>query len=155
MLSTRSVRRAYDKIRELTPRNWGQSIRSCIGRANTFLRGWMGFFRICTSAERGTFFALDAHLRRRLRAILLKQWKRKYVIVRRLRRLGANRGGVAKQIYGRKRSWWAMSMLPVVNHGLKTAMFAELGLVSLRDEWDRWNPRPGTVPTQLEFAWDS
>jgi hypothetical protein len=41
---------------EETPRNFGGSIDACIKRLNEYLRGWMGFFKICTGEvekERG------------------------------------------------------------------------------------------------------
>ncbi|MSP55963.1 MAG: group II intron reverse transcriptase/maturase, partial [Myxococcales bacterium] len=74
LLSTRSKERIKASIRERTPRNWGCTLKACILKINAYLRGWMGFFGIC-DGEVGTMQALDAHIRRRLRAILLVQWK--------------------------------------------------------------------------------
>ena len=83
LLSKRSKDRIDEKIRELTPRNWGQSLKDCIQRLNAYLRGWIGFFWIsCTDADERTLHSLDAHIRRRLRALLLRHWKRKRSIAR-------------------------------------------------------------------------
>ena len=45
LLSVRSEERIKCRIRELTPRNWGNSLRACILRLNRYLTGWIGFFR--------------------------------------------------------------------------------------------------------------
>ena len=71
LLSERSRKRAARKIRELVPRNWGQSIKACIRQLNAYLVGWNGFFWICSEAEARTLHNLDAHIRRRLRALQL------------------------------------------------------------------------------------
>jgi group II intron reverse transcriptase/maturase len=81
-LSKRTKKRIDTKIRELTPRTWGKSIKKCIREINVYLIGWIGFFRICTHDELHTLGKLDAHLRRRLRAIILKHWKRKRTIAK-------------------------------------------------------------------------
>ncbi len=69
--------------------NWGEGLRACLRGLNAYLR-WIGFFQICTSGECSTPARLDAHIRRRLRASLLRQWKTKRTVVRRLIRLGVS-----------------------------------------------------------------
>ncbi|MCA1698653.1 MAG: group II intron reverse transcriptase/maturase, partial [Actinobacteria bacterium] len=71
LLSQRTKRNAMRRIRELTPRPWGCTLESCILRINAWLRGWHQFFRPCSPGEQFVLRALDAHIRRRLRAILL------------------------------------------------------------------------------------
>jgi RNA-directed DNA polymerase len=71
LLSKRTKERIDGRIRELTPRNWGQSLTKCISRINGYLVGWIGFFGICTAGVQHVLEALDAHIRRRLRAIML------------------------------------------------------------------------------------
>ena len=66
---------------------------------------------------------LDAHIRRRLRAILLRHWKRKRTIVRNLIALGVKRRSAWKGIYQGKRSWWALSHSYPVDQGLRTRYF--------------------------------
>jgi RNA-directed DNA polymerase len=48
---------------------------------------------------------IDAHIRRRLRAIILRHWKRKRTIAKRLVALGVNRRAVLRQVYRGRRSW--------------------------------------------------
>lgn len=139
-LSRRSKERIDTKIRELTPRNWGNSLRSCIHQVNEYLLGWIGFFGICTEESERTFAGLDAHLRRRLRAIQLKHWKRKRGMVRHLIQLGAPPGSAWRRVYQGRKRLWALSHDPVVDRGLRNAYFAQRGLVSLAAEWRRRHP---------------
>ncbi|KYF62489.1 group II intron reverse transcriptase/maturase [Sorangium cellulosum] len=147
-LSRRSKTRIDEKVRELVPRNWGRSLRDCILQLNAYLLGWIGFFWICTEAAVRMLSNLDAHIRRRLRALLLKQWKRKRTIARRLIRLGV-KPKTAWKVYEGHRSWWALSHSSPVDRGLRNAYFAERGLVSLAAKWRELQGRAIIAPVQL------
>jgi RNA-directed DNA polymerase len=131
LLSERTRRNAMERIRQLTPRNWGGSLASCIARINAWLRGWHGFFGIASPSAQYVLRALDAHIRRRLRAIVLRHWKRKRTIARRLIKLGGKPASVWRQIYSGHKSWWALSHTPIVDHCLNRVFFRARGLVAL------------------------
>lgn len=151
-LSRRSKERIDGKVREKTPRNWGSSMNQCIKGLNEYLQGWMGFFRICTEEELRTLNQLDGHIRRRLRAIQLRHWKRKRFIARKLIQLGVPPKKAWGSIYHGKRSWWALSQCHAVHIGLCNAQLAKQGLLSLAEGWKRWNPSiTVTVPLQLSL----
>jgi group II intron reverse transcriptase/maturase len=147
-LSERSKDRIDTKVREMTPRSFGQSLRTCIERLNLYLLGWMGFFCICTEEVVRTLQGIDAHIRRRLRVIVLRHWKRKRTIVKRLIRLGVP-PRTAWSVYKDHRSWWALSHSYAVDRGLNNAYFRCAGLVSLAQNWSERRPRVVTVPAQL------
>ena len=151
LLSERSKRRIDRKIVELTPRNWGNSLRACIHQLNEYLLGWIGFFGICSPAGGRTFATLDAHIRRRLRAIQLKHWKRKRTMAQRLVRLGVRRRTAWRRVYQGRKSLWALSHDSAVDRGLRNAYFAERGLVSLVDQWRR-RQIVASEPAQLCLA---
>jgi group II intron reverse transcriptase/maturase len=134
-LSKRSKERIRMKIRELTPRNWGNSLDECIRRINAYLEGWINFFGVCTKGIERTLQTLDAHIRRRLRAIQLKHWKKKRTIARKLIALGIRFASAWRGVYDGKKSLWALSHLPVVDRALRNAYFAERGLLSLLERW--------------------
>jgi RNA-directed DNA polymerase len=148
LLSKRSKERIDGKIRELTPRNWGGSLRRCILRINEYLLGWMGFFGVCTAKVETTLRGLDAHIRRRLRAIQLKHWKRKRTMALRLIRLGVRRKTAWRTIYSGRRSLWMLSHSPAVDRGLRNAYFAERGLVSLAEHWKTKHTEQIVAPVQ-------
>lgn len=152
LLSTRSKERIDRRIRELTPRNWGQSLRKCIKNLNEYLVGWMGFFAICTAGGQRTLEALDAHIRRRLRAIQLTHWKTKLTIVRRLIQLGVKRKTAWRRIYEGRQSPWALSHNPAVHQGLRNAYFAARGLVSLVGRWSELAKYIGAPGEQLKLV---
>ena len=91
LLSDRTLRRATARIRELTPRNWGGSLRSCLDRLDRYLTGWFGYFGVVSPSARRQLQSLDGRARRRARAIQLKHWKRKRTIARRLLRMKYSR----------------------------------------------------------------
>jgi RNA-directed DNA polymerase len=135
LLSKRSKRRVDTKIRELTPRSWGQSLADCIHRINRFLRGWVAFFKICTAAVEQTLQTLDAHIRRRLRAIVISHWKRKRTIARKLIQLGVKHRTAWRGVYRGRQGRWALSHHPTVERGLGKAYFVLRGLLSAAARW--------------------
>lgn len=150
-LSKRSKERVDAKIRELTPRAWGQSPGGCIATLNTYLRGWLHFFGTsCTDAVERTLHNLDAHIRRRLRALLLRQWKRKRFIVRRLIRLGARANTAWRRVYEGKQSLWALSHCGPVDYALDKMYFAAQGLMSLEHQYR--DMHRVVAPAQLSLA---
>ncbi len=133
LLSERTKRNAMERVRQLTPRTWGNTLLACISGINAWLRGWHGFFGIVSVSEMQAMRKLDAHIRRRLRAILLRHWKRKRTIARKLIALGVKRDSVWRQLYAGRKSWWALSHTHVVDQGLRNAYFAKRGLIFLVD----------------------
>ena len=122
-----------------------------IKRLNRYLDGWMGFFGICTGEAQRAFSNIDAHIRRRLRAIKLKHWKCKQTISRRLIQRGVHRRTAWRQVYEGRKSIWAMSYMSVVHRGLRNSYFTELGLVTLLERW-RGIPEQVVAPAQLKLA---
>ena len=152
LLSKRSKERIDTRIRELTPRNWGSSLEACILQLNVYLVGWLGFFGICTPGIERTLGNLDAHIRRRLRALKLADWKRKLVMARKLTQLGATRKTAWKNVYDGRKSVWALSHSFAAHQGLRNAYFAVRGLVSLRERWRTRYDEHIAAPEQLTLA---
>jgi len=65
----KSMQKLRDRIRGLTPRSGGVSLRAVIEQLNPVLRGWWGYFK---HANATTFRVVDGFVRRRLRSILRK-----------------------------------------------------------------------------------
>lgn len=137
LMSERSKKRLIEKIRELTPRNQGQSLNATIQEINGFVSGWFGHFGICTTGVERIIQNADAHIRRRLRASVLKQMKTKRTTVRSLIRLGVSRKTAWRNVYKGRQCIWALSHNSAVDRGFRNAYFAERGLVSLLDRFRR------------------
>jgi len=154
LLSARSRDRAAKRIRELTPRNWGQSLADCIAGINAYLLGWIEFFGVCTAAELQTLHSFDAHIRRRLRAILLKRWgsRSRRFIIRHLVRLGIRRDTARRSLYSGHRSWWKLSHMPAADWALRRGYFADRGLVSVEQRWLDRQAERDIAPVQLRLG---
>lgn len=150
LLSKRSKERVDKKTRELTPRNFGKSLKACIEQVNVYLLGWIGFFWVCTDRAKQVMQALDEHIRRRLRAIQLKHWKAKRTIARKLIQLGVSSKTAWRRVYEGRKSLWALSHSSAVERGLRNAYFAERGLVSVEQRWRELIER-AVVPEQLSL----
>lgn len=151
LLSKRSKDRIDEKVRELTPRNWGASLRACILAINAYVLGWIGFFGICTPGVELTLNHLDCHIRRRLRAIQVAHWKTKRTFAQRLVQLGVSRKLAWRTAYSGRKSTWALSHNPAIDRGLRNAYFAERGLESLVERWKRGYGQSVAL-TQLRLA---
>jgi group II intron reverse transcriptase/maturase len=154
LLSQRTRRNAMARIRELTPRQWGGTLQSCIARINVWLRGWHQFFGIAAASEEFTLRALDAHIRRRLRAIVLKHWRRRRTIAHNLVALGVKRHSAWRGVYAGRKSTWALSHSPAVDNGLRVAYFTQRGLIRLVDLHRRSRQNIiAPIQPQLALGW--
>jgi group II intron reverse transcriptase/maturase len=153
-LSKRTIARVRRKITELTPRNCGRSVREVIERLNGYLEGWIGFFKICSPIEvKIALKILDSHIRRRMRALILKQKKRKLYIVRwliRKRRVPVRKA--MRDVYGGHRSLWALSATRSAHKAMSSYYFDELGLMRLQRRWRQLQPEPVIAPAQLKLG---
>ena len=148
-LSTKTKARLSTKIRELTPRSWGQSLEACFEELNEYCRGWMGHFRICTEEGASEFREFDAHLRRRLRAIIIHQKKRARFLYRHLVKREASPRQAAGTAYSR-RGIWHRSNRPGMTKAYPNMWFATQW-TSLYDLWCIANP-PVEVSDQLDLV---
>ena len=140
LVSNRTKERMDAKIHELTPRMWGQSPTRCIERLNVYLRGCSGYFRICTEENVYRLHVWDAHIRRRLRAILVRQKKRPRHLYRHLQHRGASSRAATHTAWCRKGVWYR-SNSSGMTAAYRNAWFHER-LVSLVSTWEELNPRP-------------
>jgi RNA-directed DNA polymerase len=85
-VAPKALKRAEDRIRQLTTRNWGVSMERRIKEINRFTVGWTGYFAFADTVL--PFEKLEKWLRRRLRQVRWKEWKRPQTRYRNLRALG-------------------------------------------------------------------
>jgi group II intron reverse transcriptase/maturase len=89
-VSPKSRQRAKDRLRALTGRTWGVPMDRRIHAINRFTVGWTAYYSLA-EGER-PFSDLDEWLRRRLRQVRWKEWKRGPTRARNLRSLGVPPG---------------------------------------------------------------
>ena len=117
------------------------------------LLGWIAGDVIASDPIDQTLFhkMLDGHIRRRLRALLLRQWRRRRSIARRLVRLGTTARTAWRTVYQGRKRLWALSHTGAVEHALGVAYFQKRGLVSVKQLY-RDLRRKLVAPAQLTLA---
>ncbi len=133
-IAKQSVQRLMQRVRDLLRVGRGRSLRHTIEELNPLLRGWINYFRLTESKT--VLDDLDGWLRRRLRCLLWRQWKRRMTRTRRMRALGlaAERARISS-LNGRA-PWWNAGASHL-QAALPVAYFTSMGLVSLLREQQR------------------
>jgi group II intron reverse transcriptase/maturase len=116
-----------DRIRSITGRNEGRSLKTVFAELRSYLTGWKQYFRLADTPR--VFRDLDGWIRHRLRMVQLKQWKRGKTIYRELRRLGAS-DDIARRVAGNSRRLWKNSA-KLLNSVLTKAYYAKHGVPTL------------------------
>ncbi|AQS59152.1 group II intron reverse transcriptase/maturase [Desulforamulus ferrireducens] len=132
-IAPKTKKRFMDKIRELTNRSKSQSMNKRIKAINTYIVGWIGYYRLADT--RSVFQSLDEWLRRRLRMCYLKQWKKPKTKRKKLVALGIPPEW-AMLISGSRKGYWRLSNTPQVNKALGLAFWQEQGLKSLVERYN-------------------
>jgi group II intron reverse transcriptase/maturase len=145
--SKRTTARLGLRIRELTPRTWGQSVAACVEKVNGYLRGWFGYFRLCTAEALLLFGSFDAHIRRRIRAVIVRQKKRPRHLYRHLLSRGISGRLAAKTAFHRG-GVWRRSISSGMHKAYPNAWFADR-LLSLQAELQRLHPAEQVSYKQL------
>lgn len=127
-IAPQAVARFKARVRELTRRTGGRSLAQIVKELSVYLKGWRGYFGFCQTPS--VLRALDEWIRRRLRAVAWKQWKRGPARFAELRRRGVGRVLAAKTASS-PRGPWRLSNSPALNIALPIAMFGSLGLTSI------------------------
>ena len=133
-IAKESVQRLMQRVRELSHTGRGRSLRHTIDKLNPLLRGWLNYFQL--TASKGVLDDLDGWVRRRLRCLLWRQWKRGRTRARMLRALGIDAERARVSSGNGHGAWWNAGASHM-NQALPAAFFTRMGLVSLLHEWQR------------------
>jgi group II intron reverse transcriptase/maturase len=131
-ISVKSMAKAMDKIRDLTPRGTATSMELTIEKINSWYLGWANYYKITQYPSQ--LRTIEAHVRRRLRSRIIAQQKRKRNLFARLLERGVRRGKAAKTVFSNK-GRWALSHTQAVEQAYPNRWFAEeLNLATALDE---------------------
>mgnify|MGYP003665128586 FL=1 len=128
------VQRLKASVKALFRSGRGRSLKTTIVALTPKLRGWVNYFR--HAGVKGIFEELDGWIRRHLRKILWRQWKRPLTRAKRLMRLGLSEERAWKSATNGRGPWWN-SGASHLNHALPKKLFDRLGLVSLMGQYHR------------------
>src|SRR5438876_7563777 len=124
-IAPKAIARFKERIREQTRRTRGISLALMVKQIATYLRGWLGYFGDCQTPS--VLQRLEAWLRRRLRSVVWKQWKRGRTRFRELRKRGVGKD-LAAQTAGSPHGPWRIANSPALTIALPNAYLAPLGL---------------------------
>ncbi len=127
-----SLQRAKARIRQITRRNRGVELKRMISELNSFLTGWVRYFRYASC--RGQLGGLDGWIRRKLRCVRLKQRKRARSIADFLQSLGVPRNRSWTTAACGK-GWWRMAASPAAHEAMPPVWFKAQGLVCLTERY--------------------
>lgn len=137
LLSAKTEKRLAATIREMTPTSWGRSITACMDGLSRYLTGWMSHYRLCTADATRTLEVFDSHIRRRIRAIIVRQKKRQRFLFRHLLAKGVSRSAAASAAYC-GRGVWNRSNRPALTRAYPPPWFQER-MVALKERWRQLN----------------
>ena len=127
-IAPKAVERFKERARELTSRTRGVSIERMAEELTRYLRGWLGYFGRCETPS--VLEGLEQWVRRRLRSVIWKQWKRSPVRFAELRKRGVSKELAAKTV-GSAHGPWRLANSPALAFALPNAYFDSLGIPRL------------------------
>ena len=123
-----SIRRLKAKVRVIFREGRGRSLSQVIKDLNQFLRGWSQYFRL--AEVKGIFEELDGWIRRKLRCLLWRQWKRVFTRAKNLMQRGLEESRAWKSATNGRGAWWN-SGASHMNEAFPKSYFDRLGLMTL------------------------
>jgi RNA-directed DNA polymerase len=133
-VSPQSVKRAKARIKGIVRKGLGRSLPKVIGEITPFLRGWVAYFRL--SQVKNVFEELDKWIRRKLRCILWRQWKKPQTRAGKMIRLGIERARALSSASNGRGPWWNAGASHM-NAAITIKWLSRQGLTSLLVEYQR------------------
>ena len=130
-----SRERLAEKIRKTLREARGESLKRAIERLNPVLRGWVAYFRL--TEVKGVLEELDGWIRRKLRVLMWRQWKRGYTRAKNLMRAGLGEARSWQSATNGHGPWWNGGASHM-NLAYPKSWFDRMGLVSLLDMQQRF-----------------
>jgi RNA-directed DNA polymerase len=123
-----SEKRLRGNLRVILKRGRGRSVRQVIEELKRLLVGWSNYFKL--AEVKITFERLDEWIRRRMRCILWRQWKRNYTRAKNLRKRGLAEEQAWQSATNGRGPWWNAGASHM-NLAFPKSFFDQQGLVSL------------------------
>ena len=120
----KSLQKAKQKLRELTSRSQGKSVRTVMQNVQVFMQGWLGYYAIADMMS--TMEDWNGWLRRRLRMYIWKQWKKPKTRVTNLKKLGMEDWKAYRNGNTRK-GYWAVAGSGILTHTITNERLAQAG----------------------------
>jgi len=126
----KSIVKMKAKLKELTSRSkgWGNEYRAV--KLTQFIRGWVNYFAMADMKQ--LLRSTDEWLRRKIRAIYWKQWKKIKTRHKMLKYHGIN-DYKAWEFANTRKGYWRTANSPILKRSLNNKTIASLGFMSMTD----------------------
>jgi RNA-directed DNA polymerase len=131
VIAPKALDRFKQRVREITRRAKGVSMKTTMEELGPYMRGWRGYFGFCETPE--VLIGLTRWVRLRLRAAMWRQWKTPRRRRAALLELGV-RERLANNTAGSGLGPWYLAKAKALSVGLSNAYFKSLGLPSMFED---------------------
>lgn len=126
----KSTIKMKSKVKELTARSNGMSNDMRIRKLRSYIMGWINYFKI---ADVRTFLSdTDEWMRRRIRMVYWKQWKRVRTRFKMLQTFGIYKQK-AWEFANTRKGYWRISGSPILSKSLNNSKLKEFGFIFFSD----------------------
>ncbi len=129
----KSLKKAKQKLRELTSRSQGRNVRVVMKNVKVFMTGWLAYFGI--ASMKVTMGEWNGWLRRRIRMYIWKQWKKPRTRVENLIKLGMEPWKAYRNGNTRK-GYWAIAGSGILNHTITDKRLAQAGYFDILAKYE-------------------
>jgi RNA-directed DNA polymerase len=133
-IAQKSLSRAMQKIKELTPRGAHEKLEDTIQKINSWYMGWSSYYSMTQYPSQ--LKAIEAHIRRRLRSRIVDQQKSRRSLFHKLMKRGISRAKAAMTSYSNKQRW-ALSHMPAVERAYSNQWFIQHMNLQIRSNENR------------------
>ncbi len=131
-VAAQALERYRQKLHQLTRRTRHGTLEEIIQGINEYAMGWIGYFRLADTPS--VFAGMDEWLRRRLRQLIWKRWKRPKARWRNLVALGVPPSS-AREAAGSGKGVWRMAASPPVQQALSNTYWRGQGLLGITERY--------------------
>jgi len=122
-ISKAALNKAMEKVKELIPRGTNLAIEQAVEKTNSWYRGWASYFKMTQYPAQ--LKAIEAHIRRRLRARIVSQQKKKRNLVAKLIKRGVAKKQATNTVYTNRKTW-ALSHTKAVEKAFPNRWFSDI-----------------------------
>jgi len=126
----KSVAKMKAKIRQMTARSNGWGNEERIETLKQYIRGWVNYFKIADI--KSLLKGIDEWMRRRIRMIFWKQWKKVKTKFERLQKLGLDKQK-AWEFANTRKGYWRTANSPILHRTLQNDVLKRMGYLSFSD----------------------
>ena len=130
----KSVRKMKEKIRAMTGRSQSKSHTERAEELKQYIRGWVNYYRLADMKSLAA--KTDGWMRRRIRAIIWKQWKRPQTRRKELEKAGLMKE-TARKIGGSGKGVWRISRQKPIHRALGNEPIRNMGYLTFMEQYEK------------------